>query len=102
MLIPARCFSCAKVLGTEKNENMWKRRGLDFKCNKDALDAMGMTRSCCRTTFMCTINVMEQRLHEHATKMERQEHLQARAWIQRESLLPLQQQKQGPGPEPQS
>ena len=46
MIIPVRCFTCGKVIGSsyEKFQELVKE-GVD---PKDALDSLGLERYCCR------------------------------------------------------
>ncbi len=57
MIIPIRCFSCAKPVGhfweefqirTEKGEN-----------TKKVLDSLGLERYCCRGLFLGHIDLMD-------------------------------------------
>lgn len=50
MIIPVRCFSCGKVIGSlwEKYEKLLA----EGKTKKEALDEIGVERFCCRGTIM--------------------------------------------------
>jgi DNA-directed RNA polymerase subunit N (RpoN/RPB10) len=50
MIIPVRCFSCGKVVGSlwEKYEKLLA----EGKTQKEALDEVGAVRFCCRSTIM--------------------------------------------------
>ena len=60
MLIPVRCFTCGKVVGNkhERYVSMVKK-GVQ---PGNALDSLGLKRSCCRTTVGQTIDMLERRL----------------------------------------
>lgn len=46
MIIPVRCFTCGAVVGSAYEEY---KEGLEAgKSSKDALDATGLQRFCCR------------------------------------------------------
>jgi len=60
MIIPVRCFTCGKVTG-----NKWFRYVELLKLGKtsgEALDALGLTRYCCRTILLTHVDVMERKL----------------------------------------
>jgi len=46
MLIPVRCFTCGKVVGSFYED--YKKRLERGENPKNALDALGLTRYCCR------------------------------------------------------
>lgn len=50
MIIPVRCFSCGKVVGSfwEEYQKMLK----EGKSIKEALDELKLERFCCRSTIM--------------------------------------------------
>jgi DNA-directed RNA polymerase I, II, and III subunit RPABC5 len=54
MIIPVRCFTCAKVIG-----NKWEayvkllRNGVP---EKDALDQLGLVRICCRRMIITHVD----------------------------------------------
>jgi DNA-directed RNA polymerase subunit N (RpoN/RPB10) len=54
MIIPVRCFSCGKVIGSlyEEYEKLLK----EGKSVKEALDILGLERYCCRATLMTHVN----------------------------------------------
>ncbi|QDZ24858.1 subunit N of DNA-directed RNA polymerase [Chloropicon primus] len=61
MIIPVRCFTCGKVIG-----NKWDIY-LDLIANgeyseKDALDALGLNRYCCRRMLMTHVDLIEKLL----------------------------------------
>lgn len=61
MIIPVRCFSCGKVIGSkwEKYESLLS----EGKSVKEALDELGLERFCCRGAVMShveSINIIGQ------------------------------------------
>ncbi len=50
MIVPVRCFSCGKPVGSlwEKYQELLK----DGKSSKEALDEVGLQRFCCRSAIM--------------------------------------------------
>ena len=50
MIIPVRCFTCGKVIGSLYEEYM--RRTMAGEPAKDVLDALGVERYCCRRLFI--------------------------------------------------
>lgn len=58
MILPVRCWTCAKVL------NGWNTYlsliAKDFT-EKEALDSMGYTRFCCRRMILSHVDLMDQR-----------------------------------------
>lgn len=53
MIIPVRCFSCGRVVGSAWEE--YQKMLEEGKSVKDALDALGFERFCCRTTIMSNV-----------------------------------------------
>lgn len=53
MIIPVRCFSCGKVIGSkwEKYQTLLK----EGKSIKEALDEVGLERFCCRGAVMSNV-----------------------------------------------
>lgn len=53
MIIPVRCFSCGKVLGSkwEKFQKLIE----EGKTVKEALDELGLERFCCRSAVMSNV-----------------------------------------------
>jgi DNA-directed RNA polymerase subunit N (RpoN/RPB10) len=50
MLIPIRCMTCGKPVG-----HLWESYNADIRkgrSQKAALDALGLTRYCCRSLFL--------------------------------------------------
>mmetsp|Transcript_32256 Transcript_32256/g.90333 ORF Transcript_32256/g.90333 Transcript_32256/m.90333 type:complete len:241 (+) Transcript_32256:66-788(+) len=61
MLIPVRCFTCGKVTG-----NKWEAYLSlleDQYSEKDALDALGLTRYCCRRMLISHVDLIEKLLN---------------------------------------
>lgn len=58
--IPVRCFSCGKVVG-----NLWLRYTAHLKSGRnttEALDAIGLTRSCCRSMLLGHVELCDPKL----------------------------------------
>ncbi|MFO1535184.1 MAG: DNA-directed RNA polymerase subunit N [Thermoplasmatota archaeon] len=56
-MIPVRCFTCGKVVGSAYDEY---RAGLaKGKKSKDALDATGLTRFCCRRMIISHVDLIK-------------------------------------------
>jgi DNA-directed RNA polymerase subunit N len=50
MIIPVRCFTCGKVIG-----HLWAEYQKKIEAGEEpakAMDSLGITRYCCRTTFL--------------------------------------------------
>ncbi|MBS2600069.1 DNA-directed RNA polymerase subunit N [Salmonella enterica subsp. enterica serovar Typhimurium] len=61
MIIPVRCFTCGKVVG-----NKWEAYlGLlqAEYTEGDALDALGLKRSCCRRMLLSQVDLIEKLLN---------------------------------------
>ena len=60
MAFPVRCFTCSKVIGRyeEKYQELLDS-GLEPKL---ALNAIGMTRYCCRRMFLGYVNIIDKLL----------------------------------------
>lgn len=58
MLVPVTCFSCGKVIGHlwEKYQELIHQENQTIK---EALDGVCLTKSCCRTHLMSTVEVIE-------------------------------------------
>lgn len=60
MAFPVRCFTCNKIIGRfEEKYNDLIDSG---SSQKEALDAIGMTRYCCRRMFLGHVNIIDQLL----------------------------------------
>ena len=57
MIIPVRCFSCGKVIGSswEKYQDAIK----SGKSAKEALDLVGAERFCCRSAIMSNVETID-------------------------------------------
>ncbi|MEE8232330.1 MAG: DNA-directed RNA polymerase subunit N [Thermoplasmata archaeon] len=57
MIIPVRCFTCGKVIGSS-----WEKylRALDAGENPgDALDELGLERYCCRRMILSHVDLID-------------------------------------------
>lgn len=57
MIIPVRCFTCGKVIGSS-----WEKylQALDAGKNpKDALDELGLERYCCRRMILSHVDLID-------------------------------------------
>jgi len=60
MSFPIRCFTCNKIISSfEEKYNQLIDSG---SSKKDALDAIGMKRYCCRRMFLGHVNIIDQLL----------------------------------------
>ncbi|PKK85247.1 MAG: DNA-directed RNA polymerase subunit N [Thermoplasmata archaeon HGW-Thermoplasmata-1] len=50
MIIPVRCFTCGKVVGSKYKD--YKQRVAKGENPKDVLDDLGLDRFCCRRMFL--------------------------------------------------
>jgi len=57
MIIPIRCFSCGKVIGSKWED--YQKYLEEGKTIKEALDLLGLERFCCRNTVMSHINTID-------------------------------------------
>ena len=61
MLIPVRCFTCGNVIG-----NKWiayqKMVEEEHKSPKEALDALGLKRFCCRRMLLAHVDLIDRML----------------------------------------
>merc|ERR1712159_865257 len=60
MIIPVRCFTCGKVIGN-KWDTYLDLLQADYS-ERDALDALGLSRYCCRRKVMCHVDLIEKLL----------------------------------------
>lgn len=57
MIVPVRCFSCGKVIGSkwEAYQKLLK----DGKSTKEALDEVGLERFCCRGALLSHVESID-------------------------------------------
>ncbi|WP_455393214.1 DNA-directed RNA polymerase subunit N [[Eubacterium] cellulosolvens] len=58
MIIPVRCFSCGKVIGSLYEE--FKRRVEAGEKPKEVLDGLNVDRYCCRRMLLSHIDLMDE------------------------------------------
>jgi DNA-directed RNA polymerase subunit N len=58
MIIPVRCFSCGKVIGSIYEE--FKRRTDAGESTKDVLDELKVDRYCCRRMLLSHVDLMDE------------------------------------------
>ncbi|MDR0509325.1 MAG: DNA-directed RNA polymerase subunit N [Candidatus Methanoplasma sp.] len=58
MIIPVRCFTCGKVVGSAYREYV-KRVGMGEN-PKDVLDSLGFERYCCRRMIVSHADLIEE------------------------------------------
>ena len=58
MIIPIRCFSCGKVIGSLFEE--FKRRVDDGEAAKDVMDELKIDRYCCRRMLLSHIDLIDE------------------------------------------
>ncbi len=58
MIIPVRCFTCGKVVGSAYGQ--YKDAMAKGKKSKDALDATGLTRFCCRRMIISHVDLIKE------------------------------------------
>ena len=59
MIIPVRCFSCGKVVGSAYNEYI-RMTTEDKKKPKEALDSLGLKRYCCRRMILAHTDLIDE------------------------------------------
>lgn len=57
MLIPVRCFTCGKVVASLYEE--YKKRIERGESPKNALDALGLNRYCCRKMLISHVELVD-------------------------------------------
>ncbi len=57
MLIPVRCFTCGKIVGSLFEE--YKKRIERGESAKNALDALGLKRYCCRKMLIAHADLVD-------------------------------------------
>ncbi|MFH1751332.1 MAG: DNA-directed RNA polymerase subunit N [archaeon] len=58
MIVPVRCFSCGKVLGSYYEE--FKKKVKEGKSPEKVLDEMGIERYCCRRTLFSHVDLLDE------------------------------------------
>jgi DNA-directed RNA polymerase subunit N len=58
MIIPIRCFSCGKVIGSKYLE--YKNRVEKGENPKEVLDSLGITRYCCRRMILSHVELLKE------------------------------------------
>ena len=58
MIIPVRCFSCGKVIGSVYEE--FQRRVEAGEEAKDVLDALKIDRYCCRRMILSHVDLIDE------------------------------------------
>lgn len=57
MIVPVRCFSCGKVVGSKWEQ--YNKLLADGKSVKEALDSVSLKRFCCRSTIMSHVESID-------------------------------------------
>ena len=57
MIIPVRCFTCGKVVGSSYEE--YKRRVASGEDAKAVMDSLGLTRICCRRMILSHVEAID-------------------------------------------
>lgn len=57
MIIPIRCFTCGKVVGSQYED--FKKRTAAGEDPKKVMDSLGLTRYCCRRMFVANADVID-------------------------------------------
>ncbi|MEA3189971.1 MAG: DNA-directed polymerase subunit [Thermoplasmata archaeon] len=58
MIIPVRCFTCGKVVGSAYEQ--YTQAVAKGKKSKEALDATGLTRFCCRRMLISHVDLIKE------------------------------------------
>ena len=58
MIIPVRCFTCGKVIGSAYET--FKKRVQMGESPKDVLDDLGMNRYCCRRMLLSNADLIDE------------------------------------------
>ena len=64
MIIPVRCFTCGQVIG-DKYSKYQDLLASEYQ-EKDAMDALGLTRYCCRRMLLTYVDFSEMLLRFNA------------------------------------
>lgn len=57
MIVPVRCFSCGKPIGSKWEE--YQKLLEEGKSKKEALDAIGLERFCCRGAILSHVESID-------------------------------------------
>lgn len=57
MIIPVRCFTCGKVVGSAFDK--WKKRVEAGEDPKEILDDLGLDRYCCRRMVLSHVELID-------------------------------------------
>lgn len=58
MIIPVRCFSCGKVIGSLYEA--YKQKIEQGEPPKEVMDELGITRYCCRQLFVSHVDLIDE------------------------------------------
>jgi len=58
MIIPVRCFTCGKVVGSAYD--VYQKSLASGKSGKEALDSTGLTRFCCRRMLVSHVDLIKE------------------------------------------
>ena len=58
MIIPIRCFTCGKVIGSLYDQ--YKMRVEQGEDPKDVLNSLGLTRYCCRRMIISHVDLIDE------------------------------------------
>jgi len=58
MIIPVRCFSCGKVIGSKYEA--FKKRTEMGEDPKEVLDSLGLDRYCCRRMIVSHVDLIDE------------------------------------------
>lgn len=61
MIIPVRCFTCGKVIGSKYVE--FKERVEKGEDPKEVLDSLGIKRYCCRRMLLSHVDLLKSAIH---------------------------------------
>lgn len=63
MIIPVRCFTCGKVIGS--SFELYVKRTAMGETPKEVLDSMGLNRYCCRRMIISHADLIDEVLPFH-------------------------------------
>ncbi|MFO7872665.1 MAG: DNA-directed RNA polymerase subunit N [Candidatus Undinarchaeales archaeon] len=58
MIIPVRCFTCGKPIGSEHEQ--FKKRVEKGENPKEVLDSLGLDRYCCRRMLLTQVDLIDE------------------------------------------